>query len=275
MTKATRVILDVGANLGEFCIQQALANPNHYVLAFEPIPELSEGIRQSCLELEIKNLICYQVGIGDESKDAFLNISDVYSKGTSSFLDIKNELDQYWLDRPDIAFTRRIEAKIMRLDQVLDQFELENSLSVAEISFIKIDTQGYDLRALESLGKYQESVLAGMLEAPVSAKISIYNDENYTVSDAIEILNKNFSIYSLKPNDNSFMEYNIYFNQASFGLEFESELKLNMNHIYIGNVNPVVDILKNIASYENSISWRITKPLRFVKIMLSKIRMNF
>ena len=94
----------------------------------------------------------------------------------------------------------------MRLDQVLDQFELENSLSVAEISFIKIDTQGYDLRALESLGKYQESVLAGMLEAPVSAKVSIYNDENYTVSDAIEILNKNFSIYSLKPNDNSFME---------------------------------------------------------------------
>jgi FkbM family methyltransferase len=228
----TRVILDVGANLGEFCIQQALANPNHYVLAFEPIPELSEGIRQQCRELEIKNLICYQVGIGNESKNAFLNISDVYSKGTSSFLDIKNELDQYWLERPDIAFARQIETTVLRLDEVLDKFEKEKSFSIAEISFIKIDTQGYDLSALESLGKYQELVLAGMLEAPVSTKGTIY-DENYTVSDAMEALSKKFEIYKLKPNDEAMMEYNIYFNQVNIGLQFESELKLNLNPIYI------------------------------------------
>ena len=266
------LIMDVGANEGLFALQQAAANPNHLVIAVEPIPELAYLLTQKAIELNLENLVVKEVAIDITSGWRSLQISDAFSKGTSSLLNFTKpqELDKYWESRPDSLQSRSVDVRCVRLEELIDQILRENGWKFdkeIEIDFLKIDIQGKDYEALLSVGKYVKNVKAGMLEAPVLQSNSIYLNQDKSIVDYFIALKElGFGVFQLKPNDPEFYEYNIYFNQI--GLEISShieKLKLDGNEIYFGNVNPKTDNLQIINGYKNSLSWKITYPLRCLK----------
>jgi FkbM family methyltransferase len=266
------LIIDVGANEGIFALQQAITNPNHLVIAIEPIPELAKSITQKAIELKLGNLIVKEVAIDIANGWRSLQISDAFSKGTSSLLDFAQprDLDEYWEARPDSRRNRSVDVRCVRLEEMIDEILKQNQSKFDQeikIDFLKIDVQGKDYEVLLSIGKYIKNVKAGMLEAPVLPNNSIYVDQKKSIVDYFIALKElGFIVFQLKPNDPDFYEYNIYFCQI--GLEISSHvegLNLFSNEIYFGNVNPNEDTLRVINSFRNSLSWKITYPLRCLK----------
>jgi FkbM family methyltransferase len=269
------LIIDVGANEGLFALQQAAANPNHLVIAVEPIPELAYLLTEKAIGLNLENLVVKEVAIDITSGWRSLQISDAFSMGTSSLLNFTKpqELDKYWELRPDSLLSRSVDVRCVRLEELIDQILRENGWKFdkeIEIDFLKIDIQGKDYEALLSVGKYVKNVKAGMLEAPVLHSNSIYLNQDKSIVDYFIALKElGFGVFQLKPNDPEFYEYNIYFSQI--GLEISShieKLKLDGNEIYFGNVNPSSDNLQIINGYKNSLSWKITYPLRSLKRLI-------
>lgn len=272
-------IIDVGANEGIFALQQAIANPNHLIIAVEPIPELAYALTQKAIELNLNNLVVKEVAIDTVSGWRSLQISDVFSKGTSSLLNFSDpgELDKYWGTRPDSVQSRSIDVRCVRLEELIDEILHENDWKIdkkIEIDFLKIDVQGKDYETLLSIGKYIKNVKAGMLEAPVLPSRSMYSNQDKFIVDYFISLDKlDFGVYQLKPNDPEFYEYNIYFSQTGLDIESHIEyLKLADNKIYFGNINSITDNLQIINSYKNSLSWKITYPLRSLKRLIMNQR---
>ena len=267
-----KLIIDVGANEGIFSFQQASANPKHLVIAVEPIPELAKSIAKKAIKNNLTNLIVKEVAIDIESGWRTLYVSDDFTKGTSSLLEFTspNELEMYWKLRPDSKQSRSIDVRCITLEELIDEILAESTINFdreIQIDFLKIDVQGKDYDTLLSIGKYQKSILAGMIEAPIQSLDTIYKGQDKSITNHFIMLKDlGFSVYQLKPNDPEFKEFNIYFSQTNLDIKnLVGELKLDENEIYIGNVNPIADLLTVTNSYENSLSWKITYPLRLLK----------
>jgi FkbM family methyltransferase len=278
----SRIIVDVGANEGLFALQQAMENPHHLVIAVEPIPELANALISKALDLNLANLIVKEVAIDTASGIKTLHISDAFSMGTSSLLSFSNpnKLNDYWAQRPDSRQTRSIAMRCTTLEDLISEvlqstFPLEKSAVI--IDFIKIDVQGKDIEVLLSAGKYVSTIIAGMLEAPVVAEESIYEGQENSITEYFsQLKDLNYKVYSLKPNDPGLMEYNLYFHRHGINIrQHIANLSLSGNDVYVGNVNPAFDIEKVIHSYRNSMSWKITLPLRKIRQILIDARLFF
>lgn len=272
------LIIDVGANEGLFALQQAEENPEHLVVAIEPIPELAIEIERKGQARNLSNLLVKQVAIDSTRGTKTLYVSDAFSKGTSSLLNFvaEEQLNDYWGMRPDSLSTNSISVNCLTLEELLlnlvdsyEAFKVQN----LPIDFIKIDVQGKDIDVLLSAGKFIKNIRAGMIEAPVQIENSIYEGDQKTLAECFEILKElDLKIYQLKPNDPELVEYNIYFSQSNLDIEGHvSKLNLTSNVIYFGNVNPAIDIENLIKRHQNSLSMRITIPIRTVRKILNRI----
>lgn len=70
--KDSRVVLDVGSNAGVFSLATLAASPDAQVHAFEPTPEIAEGLRRTALENNLANLHVHQVAVSDTTGTAVL-----------------------------------------------------------------------------------------------------------------------------------------------------------------------------------------------------------
>ena len=90
----------------------------------------------------------------------------------------------------------------------MDSFILKNEIS--KIDYLKIDTQGYDLKVLHGLGQLISIVNEGTMEA--AAKESILYEGQNTQNDSIQFLESNgFEITNITYNDIHQNEVNIDF----------------------------------------------------------------
>nr|AXL04863.1 glycosyltransferase [Aeromonas hydrophila] len=225
------LVIDVGANNGDFFIPIYSENKNILFLAYEPIPELMNNLKAKVSGK--KNVILRQVALSNECGTGILNISNASDWGVSSLLEFNSEnIDNnlYWKERSDLHFTSHIEVKITSLESELDGIRFDR------IRFIKIDSQGLDVEILSSLGRYIDKVDAGMLEVPSSLSQSLYNGEKYDLRKALNYLNQNnFHIYKIKPNDECCNEFNVFFKRKDIDITIlENELELCKTTIYNG-----------------------------------------
>lgn len=272
------LIIDVGANEGLFALQQAEENPEHLVIAIEPIPELAIEIARKGQARNLKNLLVKQLAIDSTSGTKTLYVSDAFSKGTSSLLNFvpEEKLNHYWGQRPDAQLNSRISVNCITVEEVLQNLvdsKSEFEVQGLPIDFIKIDVQGKDIDVLLSAGKFITNIRAGMIEAPVRTENSIYEGNQKSLAESFEILKTlGFKIYQLKPNDPELVEYNIYFSKSNFDIESHvSKLKLQNNPIYFGNINPGKDIENLINKHQHSFSMRVTRPIRAMRKVVEKI----
>ncbi|MEY4961561.1 MAG: hypothetical protein RLZZ249_258 [Actinomycetota bacterium] len=223
------VIVDVGGNNGGFAIPASRLNPSSRVISIEPIEALASEMQRLSEGFGLKNLEVVRSAIGPQNGQAVINISSKGDWGTSSLLNFNNEAltkDPYWKSRSDLSF----DAEQMTPVQTLEN--LCTSRGISRIDFLKIDAQGMDLQVLQSSGTVE--IAAGMLEAPSSRRISLYQNEP-DLRDCLNFLDqKGFDIEYIKPNDPACNEFNVFFGRPGEFQKVTNELRLNQIHLFSG-----------------------------------------
>lgn len=226
------LIIDVGANFGDFTIPAAKFNPTSQVLAIEPIPNALHKIEELVNENSLSNVIFLGQCVSQVAGKQNLYHYQQGDQGLTSLLPLKNKdvfTNEYWLSRDDVV---GVSAKNLTVD-CLPLEDMLAKISFSKIPFIKIDGQGKDLEILLSAGKFVETIEAGMLEVSATQETTLYEGEP-TTYDALKTLHSlNFEVVAIKPNDPASNEFNIFF--ARKNLDWQEHLKL-----YGLNENPIV-----------------------------------
>lgn len=133
------IVIDVGAHIGEFSTAvRKLTNASIY--AFEPVPDAFASLTNNVID---EKFFPINSAISLENDYATFHITESLV-GSSLLPPIKGQTSK-WLNE-----TTSIEVKTTRLDTFIEQHKF------ASISLLKTDAEGYDLRVLESVGKYLE-----------------------------------------------------------------------------------------------------------------------
>lgn len=145
------VVLDVGANRGQFAEGLREAGYTGRIVSFEPLPEHVEVLRRKAAADPDWQVLPYAAGDTDQVQT--INVVP----GTMSSMLESSEFGRSWSKR--LREPRPQEIEVRRLDGLLD----EALAGVAEPRvFLKLDTQGYDLLAFRGTGE-RATALVGLM----------------------------------------------------------------------------------------------------------------
>lgn len=130
--EAGATVVDVGANRGEFALYASTVVRQGKVIAFEPNPECRAILLESIQRNEVSNIDVRPFGLSDASADLPLHFP-LYNSGEGTFAG-NNTFDK--------RQERIVHSKVEIGDEVLQD---------EPIALIKIDVEGFELRALRGL----------------------------------------------------------------------------------------------------------------------------
>lgn len=135
------VVLDVGANIGQFAKQARSMGYRGRIVSFEPVPDLVEVLERAAADDPDWHVM--PCALGNEDGTAEIN----WSPGTLSSLLPASDFGKQWKESLDATTTREI--TIRRLADVWDEVMAG---VVDPRSFLKMDTQGYDVETFRGAG---------------------------------------------------------------------------------------------------------------------------
>lgn len=204
------LILEVGANSGETGIGLAIGNRNMHVIAFEPVPEMIAAITAKYNEAverhgPLTNYTLIRAAVSDFNGDAEFNVAGQEDWGCSSLNTFSERLDETWPGRTDFKVTHKIPVKVIRLDTFLQD------IPVQLITYMHCDTQGSDIKVLNSMGEYRKCLMRGVIECATSRSVALYK-EQHTIEDVvIDFLRWGYEIERIISNDQHLNEVNVNF----------------------------------------------------------------
>ena len=141
LTKGSKFI-DVGANVGYLtAVGASLVGKAGEVVSFEPVPKIYSILKNiSTLNPEY-NIMAYNNAIGESNALIEMDCTSFSDYGGSTAV-------SGLLNMNNIEIKNKIKVESIRLDDYL----LESNMG--EISFIKIDVEGYEFSALKGLERY-------------------------------------------------------------------------------------------------------------------------
>jgi FkbM family methyltransferase len=156
-------VLDVGANVGQFGRRLRKAGYEGRIVSFEPLPHLAERLHEHADRDPDWHVMRY--ALGDEDTEAEMTV--VAGEGKTSSLLPVSEFGSTWSPRLEGVGTEKV--SVRRLDSVID--EALAGLDDPRV-FLKMDTQGYDLRAFAGAGDRVADIVG--LQSEVAA-LPIYD----------------------------------------------------------------------------------------------------
>lgn len=129
--KPSMVVLDVGANLGEYTLFMAKRLPQGKVIALEPVEKTRLELSHNCVINHLKNVDVKDYGLGAREELVTLYEIDDTHEGLSTAFPA------------DRTIRNRFEIQLKSLDNELD------ILKLTRLDFIKIDIEGGELFALQ------------------------------------------------------------------------------------------------------------------------------
>jgi FkbM family methyltransferase len=137
-THRVNLILDVGANMGQFGRQTRNAGYGGRIVSFEPLASARKELALACKNDPLWEL-APQSAVGSEDGEV-----EIYVAGNSVSSSVLNMLDSHAIAAPESVYVGSEKVPLRRLDTLaLDYLHLDSVL------FIKIDTQGYEDRVLQ------------------------------------------------------------------------------------------------------------------------------
>ncbi len=176
--KKNPVLLDVGANVGEWSREAFKINPTSTIYAFEPNPRSFKQLST------IPCLKAYPFAIGSEAGQTKLYLrkdqptSPLASLNKEAIIRLNREVEE-------------IEVPVMTLDDFIDQEKLQ------EIHLLKIDVEGYEYEVLKGC---QQSIQTGIIQT-IQFEFNEMNVFTRTFFRDFQKLLSNFKFYRLLPND--------------------------------------------------------------------------
>jgi FkbM family methyltransferase len=150
-----KLVLDVGANEGQFINTSLALMPNVPVYAFEPNPSLIEALQSRYSD---SNVRIFPFALGKSPQEASLNISKF--SPSSSLLKGSTQL---FFEFPEAVLKDVVKVQIKRLDSLLlDSVDRREFL-------LKIDVQGFEMDVLKGATDVLEQALVIVCETNFSS----------------------------------------------------------------------------------------------------------
>jgi FkbM family methyltransferase len=143
------VVLDVGANVGQFALGLRRMGYRGRIASFEPVAQPFARLREAAEGVDRWSVHQYALG----AEDGTAEINQV--PGTMSSMLPASEFGKQWSDKLQQQTTETIQVR--RLDSVLD--EVTRGLDPVR-AFLKMDTQGFDLQVFEGARTVLDRVVA-------------------------------------------------------------------------------------------------------------------
>jgi FkbM family methyltransferase len=179
------LILDVGANTGQFAL---LARRRGYVgaiVSFEPTPEAHHILSQR-RKNDFLWTIYPRCAVGSSNYQTTINISK--NSYSSSILNI---LDTHTSAAPDSMYVDSVEVDVIALDSIMDIYSKEY-----RNIFLKIDTQGFEAEVLSGCLSSLSIIKAVQLEL---SNIPLYEGQKLFQYFFDFFENHNFYLWSINP----------------------------------------------------------------------------
>jgi FkbM family methyltransferase len=176
-------VIDVGANGGQYGMFLRRVGYRGRIISFEPLSSAFAALKQTAADdpsWEINNL-----GIGDREGDATLNVSD-NSESSSLLRMLPSHLESF----PGSGYVATETITLTRLDRVLA------GLAPTAGTFVKVDTQGYEMPVIESAGDALARVRGVQLEMSI---VPLYEGERLMPEMVTYMAGKGFRLMSLEP----------------------------------------------------------------------------
>jgi FkbM family methyltransferase len=137
LDKPGGVVLDIGANLGTFCIPLAKKVPKHKYHAFEPQRIISYQLCANIIINSLDNVYTYELALSNEDASVDLAIPDYAVETNIGAFSIDKEVRENEYECSTVSTTNRIDLI------PLDSFIFNN------IRLIKIDVEGHELEVIK------------------------------------------------------------------------------------------------------------------------------
>ena len=124
-----KVILDIGANLGNHTLYWATKLDVKKIFSFEPFPANYACLRKNVKNNDLDVVETVQFAVGDKCSKAHVNSFDPDNYGATSLEYAENS------EQDD-------DIRVVTIDSVRDMLGIQN------VDFVKIDTEGFELRVL-------------------------------------------------------------------------------------------------------------------------------
>lgn len=205
LDKRAQTVFDVGANWGTDSIPFAEVNPDIEVHAFEPTPDLAAALREA--ERRLPNYHVHEVAISDADGEAPLNISEGHEGGCTSLNTFAEGIHARWTGRKDFAVAATVTVRTRRLAHVCKEIGVES------IDILHVDTQGHDLKVLQSLDWLRFTVGVGVVEAPGRTKL--YKESPSRREMARYLGSMGCQVFGIHRNDADVHEINLFFERVT------------------------------------------------------------
>jgi FkbM family methyltransferase len=129
-------VLDVGANSGQFALQLRAQGYRGRIVSFEPLKDAFEELSANAASDALWQ--CHHLGLADTNRADVINVSEnSYSSSLLSVSPLSLTIE------PSIGYVRTEGITLRRLDDLFDEV-----CTPADTVYLKVDTQGYELRVI-------------------------------------------------------------------------------------------------------------------------------
>lgn len=182
-----KCLLDVGANRGEWTKLAASFLPDAKIYAFEIVPSTFEMMSRELKDRH--NTTCLNYGLSDEDSFITIRLGEDSTMATACQIAAMRQHDEY--------YTNAVEGRIRRAENVMAEYSLK------AVDFVKIDTEGMDLKVIRGFGERLIDVRA------VQFEYGIFNIASHDLlADYWQHLEKyGFKVGKIYPNAVLFMDY--------------------------------------------------------------------
>jgi len=178
------VVLDVGANAGQFARQLRARGYRGRIVSFEPLAGPYAKLKFNTAL--IPNWQAVQLALGDVDETRIIHVAG--NSQSSSFLEM---LPQHLAAAPKSAYVGTETVTVRRLDRVIDQY-----CGPGERLFLKIDTQGFEAAVLRGARETLTRCSGVQLEMSIAP---LYQGELLLPELIAEMAKQGFVLMDLKP----------------------------------------------------------------------------
>ena len=183
------LVLDVGANTGQFARQCRAAGYRGKILSFEPSASAHAALLRSAAS-DPHWSVADRVALGTVNGETEINIA--LNSYSSSILPM---LDAHLSAAPNSAYLQKEKVPLRRLDDVLTNFLAATDTSDHTI-FLKLDVQGYESHVLAGAPKVLANTVALQLEMSL---LPLYEGETLMPQMHANLTAQGFELWDLEP----------------------------------------------------------------------------
>lgn len=179
------LVLDIGANSGQFASQVRQCGYSGRIVSFEPLSRAHLELQQSCSKDTLWDAHP-RCALGDHNGEVEINIA-----GNSESSSILPMLELHRTAAPDSAYQGKEIVAIKTLDEVAGQY-----LKDARAPFLKIDTQGFEWQVLDGARKTLPHIKGILVELSL---VPLYGGQHLwrELIDRLEA--EGFTLWAFKP----------------------------------------------------------------------------